>query len=443
MSLRAGLFEHWTTAELKAMARRFEQGRSKVDRDRYDEPREEAAERKREANTLFLVAPLTSQIMGYQRRLQSLWRDGLDEMTDLAADAAHNRVFGYQEADERAKKRIADMTGGFLETAVEKLRKAFNTGNAFATSFTERDRLSSDEKDGLVGEQLKRNAAFVTGSLMADAQAKFSGLVRDASLSPEATSEAMDKWGDSQLARVGMYALKVWGVAHLAFGTQMLRSGRLLYWVVTSDDPCEDCPRLEAGSPYGPLKPLPTFPGTGDTECRTNCLCMLREAKAGKVVAFPASLPGMDALVTHLADLVTATRETDAHNRQHMIEAIRAVIRGVQEQPITMQFSPTFEPRIEIPAPVVNVEAPHVEVMAAEAAKAPEVKIDVHVPRAPAPTERVTKRILRDAKTLLIDTVEETVEVDGVKSRRRSRVIRDPDSQMVTAIEEHAGPAGE
>lgn len=92
---------------------------------------------------------------------------------------------------------------------------------------------------------------------------------------------------DAIRARVNMYASKTRGTANQAFANQ---SGDLtLDWVMLNIENCRDCPRLEAGSPYT-KDSLPFHPGTGRTQCLTNCGCVLdREDGA---VGFYREFPG-------------------------------------------------------------------------------------------------------------------------------------------------------
>lgn len=50
-----------------------------------------------------------------------------------------------------------------------------------------------------------------------------------------------------------------------------------IWWERTANESCPDCIALEAGSPYT-ADTLPTYPGAGQTVCRTNCKCHLRFA---------------------------------------------------------------------------------------------------------------------------------------------------------------------
>lgn len=53
------------------------------------------------------------------------------------------------------------------------------------------------------------------------------------------------------------------------------REGRLLWWISFGDEAtCEDCRRMERGSPYEPGK-LKQTPSDGNTKCLNNCRCYL------------------------------------------------------------------------------------------------------------------------------------------------------------------------
>lgn len=45
-------------------------------------------------------------------------------------------------------------------------------------------------------------------------------------------------------------------------------------WVLGSEEPCIDCPRLAAGGPYFATE-LSAYPGDGSTQCLGNCRCQL------------------------------------------------------------------------------------------------------------------------------------------------------------------------
>jgi hypothetical protein len=49
----------------------------------------------------------------------------------------------------------------------------------------------------------------------------------------------------------------------------------LIYWVIESSNPCDDCQLLQKHSPYT-VDSLPTTPKAGQTRCRAICYCSLR-----------------------------------------------------------------------------------------------------------------------------------------------------------------------
>lgn len=58
-------------------------------------------------------------------------------------------------------------------------------------------------------------------------------------------------------------------------------------WVLGPEKHCSDCPRLAAASPY--IKDeLFAYPGSGETECLSNCNCVL-ERKSDGLQSFPRS----------------------------------------------------------------------------------------------------------------------------------------------------------
>lgn len=73
--------------------------------------------------------------------------------------------------------------------------------------------------------------------------------------------------------RATMYAAKMRGTMHESF-VGASRNGSLFDWILIAEDNCDDCPRIAASSPYT-KSTLPTFPGAGQTQCVTNCKCVL------------------------------------------------------------------------------------------------------------------------------------------------------------------------
>jgi len=218
-------------------------------------------------STVYLTSKLTNQILGYQRELQTIWDRAMALLADEAADEQHNSRYGHDEGDAAARGILRDASGQFVDAAGPRFRTAFDTGRDLALLAMTKDRLTPMEQGALIQGQLDRNAAFVRGSLFGDVYDAYGQAIRDPALSPAETKQQVQEVGASNLSRVAMYALKLWGVAHLAFGKELLADGKALRWVLTSLNPCADCPRLAKGGPYSILHPPPTMPGLGDTEC--------------------------------------------------------------------------------------------------------------------------------------------------------------------------------
>ncbi len=80
------------------------------------------------------------------------------------------------------------------------------------------------------------------------------------------------------LSRIMLYANATqqsfwWAFAHSQ------GKGAKINWTLGIAEHCPDCVRLAANSPYTPLT-LPTVPGAGHTECKSNCKCGLEFADA-------------------------------------------------------------------------------------------------------------------------------------------------------------------
>ncbi len=76
--------------------------------------------------------------------------------------------------------------------------------------------------------------------------------------------------------RAGMYADRLRGTFHEAW-VLSLPAETVIHWKLeegASERHCSTCPKLARNGPYTP-ETLPTFPGAGDTDCLTNCLCRL------------------------------------------------------------------------------------------------------------------------------------------------------------------------
>ena len=243
-------------------------------RDQEDQPHTPVTDPRR-PSTIFIAAALTSQILAYQRDLVRAFDRTISGLERLAGEDLHNRTGGYQAGDEQGGNLVDNAIAMFTAAAAARFPKAFATGQGLAVQVTGRSRLAESEVEGLIGGQLTRNEEFVRGSLFADVGRRFRDILRDPALPAADAAVAVNAMGEAMTSRVGMYALKLWGLGHVGFGQEMQASGKLIKWVLTSLHPCKDCPELARRGPYGALNPLPTYPGLGDTECRTNCLCIL------------------------------------------------------------------------------------------------------------------------------------------------------------------------
>jgi hypothetical protein len=256
----------WSTAELEAFLRRHA-GKDEGGSSHEDPPAPEPGQRKR-ADTLFIAGALTQQILTYQSRLQRVFDRGVMKLALLAEEGA-----GLARADAV----LGAVETGMLGLAPAAYRRAFALGADFAAGFLGDSQLTATQADAILTAALAKNATFVSGSLLKDLRGKYTSIVTTDALAGPAAFKAVDALSETMSSRVGMYALTLWGVGHTGFAEEMKVAEVLLEWVVTSDNPCPDCPRLERAGPYGPDNPLPTFPGGGDTQCLSNCLCLLRE----------------------------------------------------------------------------------------------------------------------------------------------------------------------
>lgn len=244
------------------------------------------------ASTLLMAQSVTGQILTYQRELLRLWNRTGRALAEAAGMAADGRSGGRAQAEGLGRRILEQGVEDFAAAADRRFRQAFQTGVRLAARFRERIRLAESEQERLVVGQLRRNEHYVRESLFSDLRSDFSE-----ALSEPKPDEAVAEAAAGYEWRVGMYATKLWGVAHLGFAAAFLGLGGLsavkepavvrgklrvdepmLRWVTTSLEPCPDCVRLAKQGPYYPgLNPLPTAPGLGDTRCRTNCLCLLVE----------------------------------------------------------------------------------------------------------------------------------------------------------------------
>lgn len=74
-------------------------------------------------------------------------------------------------------------------------------------------------------------------------------------------------------ARANLYGHKVGGTVSEAF-VLASPAGEEYDWVMLADEHCKDCPRIAGGGPYT-ASTLPTYPRAGETQCLTNCKCVL------------------------------------------------------------------------------------------------------------------------------------------------------------------------
>jgi len=87
------------------------------------------------------------------------------------------------------------------------------------------------------------------------------------------------------LGRAEMYVQRMLGTANEAFlGTS---GSELIWWLLgDSEESCDECPALAAGSPYTAAT-LSRTPGDCSTPCMTNCKCRL--ARADGITGFRAA----------------------------------------------------------------------------------------------------------------------------------------------------------
>jgi len=253
-------FSGWRAEELEAYLARDAKLRGKAESgtSHDDPPKPEPGQRKR-PDTILIAGLLWQQIASYQRKLQRQFDRGVGQLSGIAE--AGGGQSGVDDVLAATAISMAALAPAFF-------RRAFETGADFAVEFTGESGLTTDEADAIVKEMLDSNARFVGDSLMPDLKVRYGAVLSQQEGAPAAeVAAAVDELADSFGARVGMYAFQLWGAGHRGFAEEMQGAGELLEWVVTSGNPCVDCPGLEAGSPYGPDNPLPTFPGAGDTQC--------------------------------------------------------------------------------------------------------------------------------------------------------------------------------
>lgn len=267
----------WTDAELLAFDRHYSKDTTDTS---HEDPPAPGRNEKKKADTLFIAGALFLLMQKYQSKLQRAFDRATERLARLAEE-------GGEEAEAAGRAALSQLEVSWLGLAPAFLSSAYSVGADFAASFLGGSQLAAEEAAAAVAALVKTNAAFVSDSFVPAVRAKYIEVLASDSLTAAEAFDAVDALADSMGARVGMYSVQLWGAGHKGFADEMAAGEQLLEWVVTSGRPCSDCPELERGSPYGPDNPLPTFPGAGDTECLTNCLCLLRvwgvEAKGATV----------------------------------------------------------------------------------------------------------------------------------------------------------------
>lgn len=129
------------------------------------------------------------------------------------------------------------------------------------------------------------DADFLAGRAIADEQILYFARFTEA-LANGDISEAQ------AAARMDMYAMRVRGTASQAF-LESSDSEALFYWILTAAEHCPDCPFLASQNPWLSSE-LYTTPGAGDTQCLSNCKCVLRR-EDGAQSHVPFAFPPLDA----------------------------------------------------------------------------------------------------------------------------------------------------
>ncbi len=97
------------------------------------------------------------------------------------------------------------------------------------------------------------------------------GMIADAKAGRYAAKGDGGEGAKALKARAALYALKLTGTANAALALSLPAEGRL-WWRLNSAEPCPDCPRIAAGSPYT-RETIPFWPGQAETRCLSNCRC--------------------------------------------------------------------------------------------------------------------------------------------------------------------------
>lgn len=128
---------------------------------------------------------------------------------------------------------------------------------------------------GIPGPYSEADAAFGKATAREQAQflAKFVGDIESGKYTLDDGS-----YNDAAIRRrADMYVKRLVGTANEAWA-QAQPDGMDITWTLGDADHCDDCVDLAAGSPYNEQNPLPTTPGSCETQCVANCQCELENA---------------------------------------------------------------------------------------------------------------------------------------------------------------------
>jgi hypothetical protein len=112
------------------------------------------------------------------------------------------------------------------------------------------------------------------GQLIAEEQAQyFEKFVEDVS-SGRYTGEDGELDIDAIERRAELYERRLRGSANEAWANT-LPDGELIVWETHASETCATCETLANDSPWQPLE-LPTYPGSGETDCSIGCKCSIK-----------------------------------------------------------------------------------------------------------------------------------------------------------------------
>lgn len=251
----------------------------------------------RRPSTLFIAGQLTQQIIKYQTKMLDVFTDftkllakDLSRVTikDTKAPTTSQEEVALALAITRAhleEVRLTDeIASRVLQEKIDALTEKLNalaetayeeallTGTEYASKFFDKPAVTPKQVDTILEAKLALNAKYMQTSLMPDIVSKAAKAAAVEGVTSESFVEVML---ESFTSRFASYSMPLWGMGAFGFGAEMTAQSQQLWWIVTSSNPCSDCPDLEDESPYDDENPLPTYPGWGDTECRSNCLCLL------------------------------------------------------------------------------------------------------------------------------------------------------------------------